>query len=979
MQTSGSTAPLDFGNRSRVGRLLLLTGLQIVVTLTVVATMLDLVIPGTIREAVRSIILDQPQQLAVTGLALILAAVALRATAAPMLTLVPEPAGDGGWQNLRILNVLPRLYPAAICFATAVPFLGVATDIRFGGLAGLLASTRDAHAALALGAGMACLAIGLAVACFPSVKANRSASGQRTMVATVLCLFPCIVFAALALACFGTIADQAPLAMPYFDRVSASNVVTVGAVILSLFGTALAAAVSIGAGAGLLLGSGDTAGPSLAYRPPAHWRGLLVLLAVALAALIGLAQIDGPALVVDQRITYLTAVPDWIGSALIPALAAILALVFVLLRSSISRFADGLATAIAGARAALSERGWLWIITYIVLFLVAAIPAALMFDLSWPEFPQSLGAVAIIDIWAALLLLLAFPFAYLSQWTRVPLVGLLIACAVLFSWLDVNDNHGVRYLAQTSANPAKPKTSRFGETLDITSWLATRSDLDAYDHYPVFIVATEGGGLRAAYVTASVLAALSDICPSFPQHVYGISAVSGGSVGAATFSALAADLAKPGPGTTENGFQPCLIDGTAKDVYRKRLREVFRTDLLSPLLAALLFPDALQRLLPFPIERFDRARAIEAALEHGWAKACQGNCRTDRMAAPLQELFDDKATEAAVPHLMLGTTEVETGAAVTVSTAYLFTPTNFEPGIDNADLLQFRDARDPPLALSTAAMVSARFPYLTPAARKGDNRYVDGGYFENSGTWLVNNLVQSVMDFKLWADPRDKRVEAALRKAQIIVISIRSTPGCLNSPNRDGCQSTVARAGGLGEAFSPLQALLNAGSGHATYSRSDLGNMVDFTKKLCMAQANGVAPAPGPANGPQDTAQQSQACVADDGYLAGGLSYPVSALQLGLDTVTGYDVPLTWHLSSASRALIDDAVNAIVTTDITGVLAPDDASDARHDLPSKLRRQAASAKAFSVLDGAVEPVLCALATQKGAAKDFRPWQVCNKL
>ena len=54
--------------------------------------------------------------------------------------------------------------------------------------------------------------------------------------------------------------------------------------------------------------------------------------------------------------------------------------------------------------------------------------------------------------------------------------------------------------------------------------------------YPVFVVSAQGGGLYAAYNTATFLARLIDLCPGFRRHLFAISSVSGGSVGAAVFA-----------------------------------------------------------------------------------------------------------------------------------------------------------------------------------------------------------------------------------------------------------------------------------------------------------------------------------------------------------------------------------------------------------------------------------------------------------
>jgi hypothetical protein len=56
--------------------------------------------------------------------------------------------------------------------------------------------------------------------------------------------------------------------------------------------------------------------------------------------------------------------------------------------------------------------------------------------------------------------------------------------------------------------------------------------------YPLFIVAAQGGGFYAAYHSALSLARLQDACSEFSDHVFAISSVSGGSLGAAVFTEL---------------------------------------------------------------------------------------------------------------------------------------------------------------------------------------------------------------------------------------------------------------------------------------------------------------------------------------------------------------------------------------------------------------------------------------------------------
>ena len=72
---------------------------------------------------------------------------------------------------------------------------------------------------------------------------------------------------------------------------------------------------------------------------------------------------------------------------------------------------------------------------------------------------------------------------------------------------------------------------------------------------------------------------------SFADHLFAISSVSGGSLGAAAFDAA-------------------LVTGSDGAVS-PRIKTMLGTDLLAPAIAALLYPDLFQRFLPCPIEYLD--------------------------------------------------------------------------------------------------------------------------------------------------------------------------------------------------------------------------------------------------------------------------------------------------------------------------------------------------------------------------------------
>src|SRR5262249_54958197 len=58
------------------------------------------------------------------------------------------------------------------------------------------------------------------------------------------------------------------------------------------------------------------------------------------------------------------------------------------------------------------------------------------------------------------------------------------------------------------------------------------------DRPALVLVTAAGGGIRAAYWSAAVLATLQDRRGGFDRHIFAISAVSGGALGASTYKAL---------------------------------------------------------------------------------------------------------------------------------------------------------------------------------------------------------------------------------------------------------------------------------------------------------------------------------------------------------------------------------------------------------------------------------------------------------
>jgi predicted acylesterase/phospholipase RssA len=73
------------------------------------------------------------------------------------------------------------------------------------------------------------------------------------------------------------------------------------------------------------------------------------------------------------------------------------------------------------------------------------------------------------------------------------------------------------------------------------------------------------------------------------------------------------------------------------------------------------------------------------------------------------------------------------------------------------------------ISYSKATMLSARFPYISPAGKIGKHYFVDGGYFDNSGAGVVHEMLQSLVQ-----EIKNDSVLSA--KVRFEVIHITNTP-----------------------------------------------------------------------------------------------------------------------------------------------------------------------------------------------------------
>ena len=342
---------------------------------------------------------------------------------------------------------------------------------------------------------------------------------------------------------------------------------------------------------------------------------------------------------------------------------------------------------------------------------------------------------------------------------RTPLVSVLII-AIVLAGLTVGGStiHPVASTPVTERVPRPPIGDVVGPWLDQPGACEVTVKMHGRDQAvrPMIMIAAEGGGIRAAYWTVKGLEALdSNTHGSCGAHsVLFSGGASGGSVGltVARFSGTPTD---PGTGRAVQAVEAMAEPDTLSQA-------VIGTFVRDPLYGATGVPLGSFGVAP-PRTWADRARLIEL----GWDRAAVGQAWGTR---PF--LSDSAKLSPATGPLVLNSSSVASQCRVWVSQLDLEQPASsdgeqqcdhrFSPGARTVDLF---GAYGPAggsgpgclgsVSASTAALLTARFPYVTPGGVVGScnvngsgaepgfwprTQLIDGGYIENTGLATITDL-----------------------------------------------------------------------------------------------------------------------------------------------------------------------------------------------------------------------------------------------
>ena len=257
---------------------------------------------------------------------------------------------------------------------------------------------------------------------------------------------------------------------------------------------------------------------------------------------------------------------------------------------------------------------------------------------------------------------------------------------------------------------------------------------DSNAKYPLYFVMANGGASRSGYWASSVLSRLEDETRGrFSKHLFCLSGASGGSVGNAVFFSLL--LHK----------QALLSKDSSSTAHLKATRDYLSADFLTFTLARTLGPDVFRNFITL-YNVNDRASALSFAIENA---AGNKAFLHQKMAMPFSSIITQMGKPYAYPLLMINTTRMQDGSPGIISNIKIEDPI-YNKRIDVLRLLG--NKKD--MNLSTAIVLGASFPYLSPAGRIDDkpcdtcksqpNYFVDGGYFDNSGAGAVFETIFAI-------------------------------------------------------------------------------------------------------------------------------------------------------------------------------------------------------------------------------------------
>jgi hypothetical protein len=369
------------------------------------------------------------------------------------------------------------------------------------------------------------------------------------------------------------------------------------------------------------------------------------------------------------------------------------------------------------------------------------------------------------------------------QLTTLPVATLLLLTIAWTTGIGSTvDIHGLRGLTTQETAPAGAAER---PTFDaaMTDWLSATQGCgrtvtvgpDSYRLRPMFMLAAEGGGIRAAYWTAAALdifrgavgvrGGAVDWTTRQPANRCATALFAGGASGGAVGLTVARFA---GEGLARDGAvamaAPEALGAATSGLF---VRDTAYAATGIPFFGVPTYIDPSDARQP---RWLDRAGLIERSWEH-----------TSGLGGPFLPGPAHPATAAPTGSLVLNSTRVADGCRMWVSQIRLATGdqsscdfSSGTPAGNTIDLLSALGSGQPSagadgprclgsLTAATGTMLASRFPFVTPSgvlgpcSGQGEQQLVDGGYVENSGLGTIVDLAPQ------WLSEVQRRNGDALR------------------------------------------------------------------------------------------------------------------------------------------------------------------------------------------------------------------------
>ncbi len=483
---------------------------------------------------------------------------------------------------------------------------------------------------------------------------------------------------------------------------------------------------------------------------------------------------------------------------------------------------------------------------------------------------------------------------------RTPLITLMVITVLLVSIAGGRSIHDV----DRGATPALDAgDTRPTLTAAFENWYenAAQCEIQVGDYpvRPMLMIAAEGGGIRASYWTVRGLQAIADrTCGEYSTLFSG--GASGGSV----------------------GLTVARFSGTAYDVGSREavdaVKEMAESEILSRAADGTFVRDLLYGATGIPVPR--------AAETGGWDWRDRGRLIEDGWVASggwggQRYLGSSRALSPATGELILNSTSVKHNCRVWISQIQLGEPggdltesfdpekdcdKNPGPGPRTIDLFRaygpyVTDRAESCLGMisaATAALLTARFPYVTPSGTVGPcpdlevrpgqqtkpywpaTQLVDGGYIENSGLATITDLSEQWL--ALVRENNRRAFDAAGPKPALVVPIIIY----LANGDRDATQPALG-ASPTSELAVPPATFLRGGSALD-------GNAAQLARAQRAVALDGFCP----------IVPEQAVCTALDRH------FPSRVVVIDRVTQPEIGAPLGWVLSGASITALDNAMIA---------------------------------------------------------------------